>query len=123
MHTTILDLHALVKAYPTPHILALPETKQKHIKSIWRHTLRNYKLIHNPPLYNNKTKRASGGVILAVNTTSYAKIKPLHVPTSFQPYLAVAFLYLKTGSKLLAAATYFPQTHKAQGRNTYQHLT
>ena len=34
----------------------------------------------------------------------------------------MAFLYPKTGSKLLAAAAYFPQTHTAQGRNTYQKL-
>ena len=35
----------------------------------------------------------------------------------------MAFLYPKTESKLLAAASYFPQTHKAQGRDTYQELT
>ncbi len=57
MHTTIIDLQNILTTQPDPHIIALTETKHRHIKSIWRQTLRNYKLVHNPSFYNKHAKR------------------------------------------------------------------
>jgi len=39
MHTTIIDLQALLHTQTKPTIIALTETKHKHNKSIWRHIL------------------------------------------------------------------------------------
>jgi hypothetical protein len=54
MHTTIIDLQSLLHAQPQPIIIALTETKHRHVKSIWRHTLKNNKLVFNPSLYKKK---------------------------------------------------------------------
>ncbi len=89
IHTTILDLQDLRNDHPKPHIIALTETKHRDIKSIWRHTLRIYKLVFNPSLHNKTTKRTSGGAILAVRSDAYTSIEPIQVPISYQPYLAI----------------------------------
>jgi len=107
MHTTILDLQKLLTAHPDPHIIALTETKHRHIKSIWRQTLRNYKLIYNPSLYNKQTKRCSGGTILAIHKNAYSTMQSIHIPPPYQPYLAIALLTPKAGSAILAIAAYF----------------
>jgi len=103
MHTTIIDLQNVLTNQPDPHIIALTETKHHHIKSIWRQTLRNYKLVYNPSLCDKHTKRCSGGTILAIHKNAYSTIKPLHIPP-YQPYLAIALLTPKAGSDILAIA-------------------
>ncbi len=120
MHTTILDLQELLNSHSDPHIITLTETKHKHIKSIWRQTLKNYKLIYNPSLHNKFTKRYSGGTILAIHKNAYPTIKALHVPTQYQPYLAIAHLTPKTGSAILAIAAYLPQHQNKSDSQTYQ---
>jgi hypothetical protein len=109
MHATIIDLQSLLHAQLQPTIIALAETKNRHNKSIWRYTLKNYKLVFNPFLYNKKTKRASAGTILAIHKAAYTNIQPIHTPTTLQPYLVVALIQLKYISKILAASTYMPQ--------------
>ena len=120
MHTTILDLQDLLNNQPKPQIIALTETKHRHIKSIWRHTLRNYKLIFNPSLYNKSTKRASGGAILAIHSPAYKTIVPIRVPTPYQPYLAIAKLTPNHGTSLLAISAYLPQSNTTHGKQAYQ---
>ena len=120
MHTTLLDLQNILHKQATPQILALTETKHRHIKSIWRHTLRNYKLIYNPSLYNKSTKRASGGTILAIHTSTYKTIEPIRVPTPYQPYLSIAKLTPKLGNPIIAISAYLPQTNTHQGKQSYQ---
>jgi len=56
MHTTIIDLQNILDNQTDPHIIALTETKHRQIKSIWCHTLKNYKLVYNPSLYKKKTQ-------------------------------------------------------------------
>ena len=80
MHTTILDLQNIIATQPSPYIIALTEAKHRHIKSILRHTLKGYKLVHNPSLYTKHTKRCTGGTILAINTNTYSKIEPYQTP-------------------------------------------
>jgi hypothetical protein len=46
MHNTILDLHHTLNSKHKPTIINLTETKHKHIKSIWRDILKDYKLTH-----------------------------------------------------------------------------
>ena len=92
MHTTILELQDLLNTNSKPQIIALTETKHRHIKSIWRHTIKNYKLVYNPSLYNKKTNHASGGAILAIRYDAYATIEPIAVPTPYQPCIAIALL-------------------------------
>jgi hypothetical protein len=113
MHTTILDLQNILTDHPDPHIIALTETKHRHLKSIWRQALRNYKLVYKPSLYNKHTKRCSGGTILAIQKNAYSTTKPLLIPPSYQPYLAIALLTPKAGSEILAIAAYPPQ-HQTQ---------
>jgi hypothetical protein len=120
MHTTIIDLQKILTAHPNPHIIALTETKHRNIKSIWRQTLRNYKLVYNPSLYNKLTKRCSGGTILAILKNAYPTIQPVHVPPQYQPYLAIALLTPKTGSAILAVAAYLPQHHNQPEGQTYR---
>jgi hypothetical protein len=108
MHTTILDLQNLLTAHSDPHIIALIEPRHRHIKSIWRQPLTNYKYIYNPSLYNKHTKRYSGGTILAIHNNAYSTIKPLHIPPPYQPYLAIALRTLKAGSEIMAIAAYLP---------------
>ena len=119
MHTTIIDLQDLLNKHPHPHIIALTETKHRRIKSIWRHTLRNYKLIYNPSLYNKTTKRASGGTILAIHSPAYKNIEPIQVPTPYHAYLAIAKLTPKHGTPLIAISAYLPQSNTPQGKQTY----
>jgi hypothetical protein len=120
MHTTILDLQDLLNNKPKPQLIALTETKHRHIKSIWRHTLREYKLIYNPSLYNRSTKRASGGAILAVHSKAYTSIEPIRVPNPYQPYIAIAKLTPKQGTTLIAISAYLPQSKTPQNKQTYQ---
>jgi len=96
MHTTILDLQKLLTNHLEPHIIALTETKHRHIKSVWRQTFRNYKLVYNPSLYNNHTKRCSGGTILAVHKSANTTMKPIQVPPPYHPYLAIALLHTQS---------------------------
>jgi endonuclease/exonuclease/phosphatase family metal-dependent hydrolase len=119
MHTTILDIQQLLTTHPEPHILAMTETKHRHIKSIWRQTLKNYKLIYNPSLHNKLTKRCSGGAILAIHKNAYTSIKPIPVPKQYQPYLAIAHLTPTTGSAIMAIAAYLPQHHNTTDSQTY----
>ena len=120
MHTTLLDLQDLLNNQTTPQIIALTETKHRRIKSIWRHTLRNYKLIYNPSLYNKSTKRASGGTILAIHSSTYKTIEPIRVPTPYQPNLSIAKLTPKLGHPIIAISAYLPQTNTPQGKQSYQ---
>ena len=57
MHINNLRSTKILTYHPDPHIIALTETKYRNVKSIWRQTLRNYKLVYNPSLYNKHTKR------------------------------------------------------------------
>jgi hypothetical protein len=110
MHIIIVDLQNILTDQTDPHIIALTETKHRHIiVSILRQTLGNYKLVYNPSLYNKNTKCCSGGNILAIHKNAYHTIKPLHVPFPYQPYLAIALLTPKIGSEILAIAAYLPQ--------------
>ena len=120
MHTSILDLHDLLNTQSKPQIIALTKTKHQHIKSIWRHTLENYKLVYNLSLYNKKTKRTSGDVILAIHSDSYVNIQPVTVP--YQPYLTIGLLQFKVGTKLMDIAAYLPQPSTSQGKLYYQAL-
>jgi hypothetical protein len=119
MHTTILDLQNLLATQTPPHIIALAETKHRHIKSIWRHTLKGCKLVHNPSLYNKHTKRCTGGTILAINTTTYSSIEPYKTPSHLQYHIAMALLTPKVGSKIIAISLYMPQHNTAPGNKTY----
>jgi len=119
MHTTILDLQNILATQPSPHIIARTETKHCHIKSIWRHTLKGYKLVHNPSLYNKHTKRCTGGTILAINTNRYPKIEPYQTPLHHQHHIAMAILTPKAGSKIIAVSLYMPQRNTTQGNLTY----
>ncbi len=121
MHTTILDQQKLVTNHPEPHIIALTETKHRQIKSSWRQTLRNYKLVYNPSLYNKPTKRYSGGTILAVHKSAYyTTIKPIQVPPPYQPYLSIALLTPKAGSEILSISPYLPQHQFTPDTHTYR---
>jgi len=120
MHTTIKDLHKILTTQPDPHIIALTETKHRHIKSIWRQTLRNYKLVFDPSHYNKHTKRCSGGTILAIQKNAYSTIKPLYIPPPYQPYLAIALLTPKAGSEILAIVAYLPQHQTKIENQTYK---
>jgi len=44
------DLHNILTNQTDPYVIALTETKHRHIKSIWRQTLRTYKLVYSPSL-------------------------------------------------------------------------
>ena len=120
MHTTILDLQNMLTDHPDPHIIALTETKYRHIKYIWRRTLRNYKLVHNPSLYTGHTKRCLSGTILAIHKAAYSTIKPLRIPPPYQPYLAIALPTPKAGSEILVIEAYLPQHQTKQEHHTYQ---
>jgi exonuclease III len=122
MHTTILDLQSLLNTQPKTNIIALTETKHMQIKSIWRHTIRNYKLVYNPSHYDKKTKRASAGTILAIDKNTYTSLEPIKIPPTLQPYLAAALLTPKPGSQILVISVYMPQTQTPQGHNRYQEL-
>jgi hypothetical protein len=119
MHTTIIDLQNLLNAYPDTHIIALTETKHRHVKSIWRQALRNYKLVYNPSLYDKQAKRFSGGTILAVHKNAYKTINPLRIPSQYQPYLAISLLTPNRGSNILAIAAYLPQHKTTTESQTY----
>jgi len=120
MHTTILDLQNLLATQTPPHIIALTETKHRHIKSICRQTLKGYKLVHNPSLYNKHTKRFTMGAILALNTYTYTNIEPYQTPSHLQHHIAMALLTPKAGSKLNAISIYMPQDNTTQGKKTYK---
>jgi len=120
MHTTILDLQKILDTNPDLHIIALTETKHRHIKSIWRHTLKNYKLIYKPSHYDKQTHRCSGGTILAIHKNAYPNIKPIHIPSQYQPYLAIALLTPNIGSAILAIAAYLPQHQTRKETQTHQ---
>jgi len=120
MHTTILDLQKLLTNHPEPHIIAPTETKHRHIKSIWRQTLSNYKLVYNPSLYNKHTKRCFGGTILAVHKSAYTTIKPIQVPPPYHPYLAIALLTPKVGSEIRVISNYLPQHQSTPDTHTYR---
>jgi len=122
MHTTIIDLQALLNIQPKQNIIGLAEIKHRRIKSVWGHTLKNYKLVYNPSLYNKKTKRTIAGTILAIYKNTYTGIEPIHVPTALQPYIAVALLQKKTESKILATSIYMPQLHTPRGQLIYRYL-
>jgi hypothetical protein len=122
MHTPILDLQNLLTTQTPPHIIALTETKLRHIKSIWRQTLKGYKLVHNPSLYNKQTKRCTGGIILAINTTTYSKIEPYPIPINLQHHIAMALLTPNTGSKIIAISIYLPQHNITQGKEVYKEV-
>jgi hypothetical protein len=53
---------------------------------------------------------------------TYTIIEPIHTPATTQPYLAVALIQPKYGSKILAASAYMPQLNTLQGRQTYRDL-
>jgi len=121
MHTSILDLQDLLNTNSKPQIIALTETKHRHIKSIWRRTLKNYKLVYNPSLYNKiEDKRASGGVIVTIRSDAYTTIELIAVSTPYQPYIAIDLLQPGVGSKLITIAAYLPQPTTTQGKLEYQ---
>jgi hypothetical protein len=122
MHITIVDLQNILTNQPNLHIIALTETKHRHIKSSWRQALRNYKLVYNSSLYDKHTKRCSSGTILAIHKNAYSIIKTLHIPPTYQPYLAIAPLTPKAGSEILAIAAYLPQHHTSLEDETYQNI-
>ena len=108
MHTSILDLQDILNTHTKPQNISLTETKHRHIKSIWRHTLKNYKLVYNPSLYNKKTKRASGGAILSIRSDAYNTIETVAVPTPYKPYIAIALFQPGVGTKIFTIAAYLP---------------
>jgi len=55
-------------------------------------------------------------MILTVHKNTYARIEPIHIPTNLQPYLGVALLQPKSGSKILTASIYISQLHTPQGQ-------
>ena len=120
MHTTIIDLQNLLTNQTDPHIIALTGTKHYHIKFIWHQTLKNYKLVYNPSLYNKNTKRCPGGTILAIHKNAYHTIKPIYVSPPYHPYLAIAPLTPKIRSEILAIAACLPQHQTKLGIQTYQ---
>jgi len=120
MHTTILDLQNILATQTPPQIIALTETKHRHIKSTWRHALKGYKLVHNPSLYNKHTKRCSGGAIIATDTNTYINIEPYLIPPHLQHHIAMTLLTPKAGSKLLAISICMPQHNNNQGIKTYK---
>ncbi len=122
MHTTILDLQTLLHAQSKPTIITLTETKHRHIKSIWRHALKHYKLVYNPSLYSKQTKRTSAGTILAIHKDAYTNITPMQTPIPLQPYLSLALLQPTNGSKTIAASTYMPQYITPQGQQIYREV-
>ena len=118
MHTSLVDLlHTMERTQPD--ILSLTETKHSHIKSIWRHTLTGYKLVHHPPPLNPDTGRRSGGVILAIRTSHYRSITQLSAPEALRPHLAAAVLTPYIGSPTLVIGAYMPQLNTPDSRNIY----
>jgi hypothetical protein len=89
---------------------------------MWRHTLKGYKLVHNPYLYNKHTKRCTGGTILAINTTTYSSIEPYQTPSHLQHHIATALLTKKAGSKIIAISLYIPQHNTTQVNKTYNEV-
>ena len=77
-------------------------------------------MIYNPSHYDKQTKRCSGGTILAIHKNAYPTIKPTHIPSQCQPYLAIALLTPKTGSNILAIAAYLPQHQTKIDTQIYQ---
>ena len=61
MHSTILDLHHLLNTQSKLIIIHLTESKHSNVMSIWRESLKKYKLIHTCPLLDPTTNRRSGG--------------------------------------------------------------
>jgi len=122
MHTTILDLQNILTTQPSPNIISLTETKHRHIKSMLRHTLKGYKLVHNPSLYDKHTKRCTGGTLLAINTNTYSNIEPYQTPPHLQHHMAMALLTPKAGSKNIAISLYMPQHNTNQGSKTYNEV-
>jgi len=60
------------------------------------------------------------GAILAIRSDAYATIEPIAVPTLYQPYLAIALLKPRVGTKLITIAAYLPQPATTQGKLEYQ---
>jgi len=85
---------------------------------MWRHTLKGYKLVHNPSLYNKHTKRCTGETILAINTNTYLNIEPYQTP-HLHHHIAMALLTPKAGSKIIAISLYMPQHNTTQGNKAY----
>ena len=71
MHTTVLDLHNLLNTQTKSTIIHLTETKHNRIKTIWRQTLKDYKLLHTCPRLDPTTNRRSGGNILVARRDTY----------------------------------------------------
>ena len=59
-----------------------------HIKSIWRHTLSNYKLVYNPSHYDKETNCTSAGTMLVIDKNIYTNMEPMKIPPTLQPYFA-----------------------------------
>jgi hypothetical protein len=81
MHNTILDLHKIVNPKTNSTLIHLTETKHINIKSVWRETLKEYKLIHSPPKLDPITIRRSAGTILAVSRDTYKDAIAIPTPS------------------------------------------
>jgi hypothetical protein len=115
MHNIILDLHHILNSNHKPTIISLTETKHSHIKSIWRDTLKDYKLIHTPPKLDPNTLRRSAGTILAIRRDIYKEATPIQTPTNLMDYIKAAKLTPHDGTPVIAITAYMPQLHtKAQ---------
>jgi hypothetical protein len=77
IYNTILDLRHIFNSKHKPRIINLTETKHSHIKSIWRDTLKEYKLIHTHPKLDPNTLRRSAGTILATRRDVYKEATPI----------------------------------------------
>ena len=120
MHTSIIYFQNLLTDQPKPQIITPSQTKHRHIHRIHLETIpQHYKLVHNLSLYNKRTKRCSGGTILAVHTAAYIFIEPLQVPLQHHLYLAIALIIPKSGSDILVITAYLPQHHTNRGYKTY----
>jgi len=85
------------------------------MKSIWRETFKDYKLIHTYPTLDPTTNRRSGGTILAARRDTYKEATAISPPPYIGDYISSATLTPHDGSPIIAISAYMPQLHiKAQ---------
>jgi len=115
MHNTILDLHRILNSKQKPTIIHLTETKHSHIKSIWRESLKDYRLTHTPPRLDPDTLRRSADTILATRRDVCKEANPIQTPTNLKDYINAAEIIPHDGTPIITITAYMPQLHnKAQ---------
>jgi hypothetical protein len=119
MHTTILDLHYILNSKHKPTIIHLTEIKHINIKSIWRDSLKDYKLTHTHPKLDPNTLRRSTCTILATRRDIYKEVTPIQMPTNLMDYIKAAKITPHDGTPIIAISAYMPQLHTTEQELIY----